>query len=133
MERLRQVQTLPCGTAPARPVVALPKLVVGPIPNSTYDVTMHTIRQLVDETEILGLLCRPFRHASPQVTSNIGATDLKKAEPHEPVSDAPQKLQPGVKLSHAERRQMLSSKAGKGKKSRYAMLLEVAKQRAKAA
>lgn len=130
LERLRQAKVWPEGSLPTDLVAdTLPEMVVGPLPALVSPDTsdMQTVQELVDESEVSGLLSEP--HSSGIVE---GADILSGVDPDQTASKI-HRSQALARLSAKERKQLLMQKAGKNTKSRYELLLHVALNRRKTA
>lgn len=130
LERLRQAKVWPEGSLATDPVSdTLPELVVGPLPVlvSPDTADMQTVKELVEESEMSGLLSQP--HSNGIVD---GADTLKGADQDQTASKV-HKSQGLARLTANEQKQLLLHKAGKHTKSRYELLLHVALNRRKAA
>ena len=128
LERLRQAKVWPEGSPSTDPVSdTLPEMVVGPMPASPDAADMQTVRELVEESEMLGLLSEPHSDGIAD-----GADALKCVDQRQPESQV-DKSQDFARLTANEQRQLLMHQAGKHTKSRYELLLHVAMNRRKAA
>lgn len=131
LERLRQARVWPEASPPTESVGGiLPGMVVGPMPMlvSPDTADLQTVKELVEESEKLGLLCHPRSNdavVEGADSVNVGGCDQ--------TASKVQKAQGWARLTADERKQLLLHKAGKHTKSRYELLLHVALNRRKVA
>ena len=130
LQRLRQTRVWPEASPPTEPAGAmLPGMVVGPMPLlvSPDTADLQTVKELVEESERLGLLCHPRSSGMVEGADTLNVGDVDQS------ASKVQKAQGWARLTANERKQLLLHKAGKHTKSRYELLLHVALNRRKVA
>lgn len=130
LERLRQARVWPEASPPTDPAGGmLPGMVVGPMPMlvSPDTADLQTVKDLVEESEKLGLLCRPSSSGIVEGTDTVSVGGCDQ------TASKVQNAQGWARLTANERKQLLLHKAGKHTKSRYELLLHVALNRRKLA
>lgn len=130
LERLRQAKVWPESSLPTDCVTdTLPEMVVGPMPVlvSPDTADMQTVKELVQESEMLRLLSEPHSNGTVEGADTVQGVDQDQS------ASKVHKSEGFARLTANEKKQLLLHKAGKHTKSRYELLLHVALNRRKAA